>query len=77
MDAKVTSEEADVQESDALSAIDFAARSLDNARLLILDAIDGRAYADAQGVGALAPPGNTPKMCHNAPAGCKGVCDDQ
>jgi hypothetical protein len=52
MDAKVTAEEADLAENDALNAIDFAARSLDNARLLILDAIDGRAYADAQAGGA-------------------------
>jgi multidrug resistance efflux pump len=47
-DAKVASEEANWAENDALNAIDFASRSLDNARLVILDAIDGRAFADAQ-----------------------------
>jgi hypothetical protein len=46
--AKVAAEEADRAEGDALHAIDFAARTLDNARLAILDAIDGRAHADAQ-----------------------------
>jgi hypothetical protein len=48
MDAKAAAQEADWAENDALNAIHFAARSLDNARLLILDAIDGRAYAKAQ-----------------------------
>jgi predicted nucleic acid-binding Zn-ribbon protein len=52
MDAKAAATEADWAENDALNAIDFAARSLDNARLLMLDAIDGRAYADAQAGGA-------------------------
>jgi hypothetical protein len=47
-DAKVAAEEANWAENDALNAIDFASRSLDNARLVILDAIDGRAFADAQ-----------------------------
>jgi hypothetical protein len=51
-DAKVAAEEADWAYSDALNAIDFAARTLDNARLAILDAIDGRAYANAQAGGA-------------------------
>ena len=48
MDANVAAEEAEWAENDALNAIDFASRSLDNARLAILDAIDGRAYANAQ-----------------------------
>jgi hypothetical protein len=47
-DAKVAAKEANWAENDALNAIDFASRSLDNARLVILDAIDGRAFADAQ-----------------------------
>jgi hypothetical protein len=51
MDAMAAAQEADLAENDALNAIDFAARSLDNARLVILDAIDGRAYANAQAGG--------------------------
>jgi hypothetical protein len=51
-DANVAAEEANWAENDALNAIDFASRTLDNARLAILDAIDGRAYADAQASGA-------------------------
>jgi hypothetical protein len=47
-DANVAAEEANWAENDALNAIDFASRTLDNARLAILDAIDGRAFADAQ-----------------------------
>jgi len=48
MDAKSAAQEADWAENDALDAINFASRSLDNARLLILAAIDGRAHAKAQ-----------------------------
>jgi hypothetical protein len=48
MDAKSAAQEADWAENDALNAINFASRSLDNARLLILAAIDGRAHAKAQ-----------------------------
>ena len=47
-DAKLAAEEANWAENDALNAIDFASRTLDNARLAILDALDGRAYANAQ-----------------------------
>jgi hypothetical protein len=51
-DAKLAAEEATWAENDALNAINFASRSLDNARVAILDAIDGRAYADALASGA-------------------------
>ena len=47
-DAKIAADEAYWAENDALSAIDSASRSLNTARLAILDAIDGRAFADAQ-----------------------------
>ena len=33
-------------EDDAAAAIDYAAWTVDNARLAVLDAIDARAYAD-------------------------------
>ncbi len=46
VDAKLAASQADGAESDAADAIDFAAWTVDNARLAVLDAIDARAYAD-------------------------------
>ena len=46
MNAKVAANDADLAEADAADAIDYAAWTLDNARLVVLDAIDARAYAD-------------------------------
>ena len=46
VDAKVAASEADWAEDDAAEAIDYAAWTVDNARLAVLDAIDARAYAD-------------------------------
>jgi hypothetical protein len=45
MDAKVAADEADWAETDAAAALDYAAWTVDNARLSVLDAIDARAYA--------------------------------
>jgi hypothetical protein len=45
-DAKVAASDADWAENDAADAIDYAAWTVDNARLAVLDAIDARAYAD-------------------------------
>jgi len=45
-DAKVAGRQADGAEADAADAIEFAAWTVDNARLAVLDAIDARAYAD-------------------------------
>jgi hypothetical protein len=50
-DASMAAVDADWAESDAVDAIDYAAWSLDNARLAILNAIDARAYADAAAPG--------------------------
>jgi hypothetical protein len=46
LDAKLAGGQADGAETDAADAIDFAAWTVDNARLAVLDAIDARAYAD-------------------------------
>jgi hypothetical protein len=46
LDAKVAGRQADGAEADAADAIDFAAWTVDNARLAVLDAIDARVYAD-------------------------------
>jgi chromosome segregation ATPase len=46
LDAKVAANQADGAEADAADAIDFAAWTVDNARLAVLDAIDARVYAD-------------------------------
>src|SRR6266540_3919693 len=45
-DAKVAASDADWAENHAADAIDYAAWTVDNARLAVLDAIDARAYAD-------------------------------
>ena len=45
-DAKLAARQADGAEADAADAIDFAAWTVDNARLAVLDAIDARVYAD-------------------------------
>ena len=52
MDAAVAADDADWAEADAVEAIDYAAWTLDNARVAMLDAIDARAYAAAQASGA-------------------------
>ena len=46
LDAKVAAGQAEGAEADAAEAIDFAAWTVDNARLAVLDAIDARVYAD-------------------------------
>jgi hypothetical protein len=46
LDANVAARQADGAEADAADAIDFAAWTVDNARLAVLDAIDARVYAD-------------------------------
>jgi hypothetical protein len=46
LDARIAANQADGAEADAADAIDFAAWTVDNARLAVLDAIDARAYAD-------------------------------
>jgi hypothetical protein len=51
-DAKLAASQADGAEADAADAIEFAAWTVDNARLAVPDAIDARAYA-----GELAPQG--------------------
>jgi hypothetical protein len=45
-DAKVAVRQADGAEADAADAIEFAAWTVDHARLAVLDAIDARVYAD-------------------------------
>jgi hypothetical protein len=45
-DAKLAASQADGAEADAADAIEFAAWTVDNARLAVPDAIDARAYAD-------------------------------
>jgi hypothetical protein len=45
-DAKVAVRQADGAEADAADAIEFAAWTVDHARLAVLDAIDARIYAD-------------------------------
>ena len=45
MDADVAADDAQWAEADAIEAVDYAAWSVDNARVAMLDAIDARAYA--------------------------------
>ena len=45
-DVKVAARQADGAEADAADAIEFAAWTVDHARLAVLDAIDARVYAD-------------------------------
>ena len=45
-DAKVAAHQADGAEADAADAIEFAAWTVDHARLAVLDAVDARVYAD-------------------------------
>jgi hypothetical protein len=45
-DVKLAVRQADGAEADAADAIEFAAWTVDHARLAVLDAIDARAYAD-------------------------------
>lgn len=46
IDADMAAADADFAEADAADAINYAAWTIDNARLAILDAIDARAYAN-------------------------------
>ena len=46
LDANVAARQADGAEADAADAIEFAAWTVDHARLAVLDAIDARVYAD-------------------------------
>jgi hypothetical protein len=46
LDAKAAASEAGWAEDDAFAALDYAAWTVTNARLAVLDAIDARAYAD-------------------------------
>ncbi|HEX2381783.1 MAG TPA: hypothetical protein VHI95_04045 [Acidimicrobiales bacterium] len=48
LDAKAAGNDAGWAESDAVDALDYAAWTVSNARLVVLDAIDARAYADEQ-----------------------------
>jgi hypothetical protein len=48
LDAEMAATDADLAEADANSAIDYAAWTVNNARLAVLDAIDARAYANMQ-----------------------------
>jgi DNA repair exonuclease SbcCD ATPase subunit len=45
-DTKLAARQADGAEADAADAIEFAAWTVDHARLAVLDAIDARVYAD-------------------------------
>lgn len=45
IDAEMAATDADMAEADATAAIDYAAWTIDNARLAVLDAIDARVYA--------------------------------
>jgi hypothetical protein len=45
-DAELAARQADGAEADAADAIEFAAWTVDHARLAVLDAIDARIYAD-------------------------------
>ena len=45
-DARVAATNADAARADAYAAIDFADWAVENARLVILDAVDARVYAD-------------------------------
>jgi hypothetical protein len=46
LDAKTAASEAGWAEEEAVDALDYAAWTVSNARLAVLDAIDARAYAD-------------------------------
>jgi hypothetical protein len=46
LDAKAAANEAGWAETDAVAALDYAAWTVDSARLAVLDAIDARSYAD-------------------------------
>jgi hypothetical protein len=46
IDANMAANDADIAEADANDAIDYAAWTIDNARLAVLDAIDARANAN-------------------------------
>jgi hypothetical protein len=46
IDADMAATDADMAEADATSAIDYAAWTIDDARLAVLDAIDARTYAN-------------------------------
>ena len=46
MDAKAAAKEADWAEDEAVAALDYAAWTVSNARLVVLDAIYARTYAD-------------------------------
>ena len=48
IDADMAATDADFAEADANDAIDYAAWTVDNARLAVLDALEARAYADTQ-----------------------------
>ena len=45
-DAKIAARQADGAEADAADAIEFAAWTVDHARLAVLDAVDARVYAN-------------------------------
>ena len=48
IDADMAATDADMAEADATAAIDYAAWTIDNARLAVLDAIDARANANTR-----------------------------
>jgi hypothetical protein len=69
LDAKLAASQADGAESDAADAIDFAAWTVDNARLAVLDAIDARAYADERAKAAGPSLPRSAGMTHHGPRG--------
>ena len=48
IDADMAATDAEMAEADATAAIDYAAWTIDNSRLAVLDAIDARAYANTR-----------------------------
>ncbi|MGY4766797.1 hypothetical protein ACXC9Q_07745 [Kribbella sp. CWNU-51] len=56
LDAKMAASDADWAEADAIDAIDYAEWTVENARLVALDALDARVYADERAQAA----GNAP-----------------
>jgi hypothetical protein len=55
-DAKMAADDAEWAEADATDAIDYAAWTVENARLAVLDAMDARAYADERATAAANAP---------------------
>lgn len=56
LDAKMAADDAGWAEANAADAIDYAAWTVENARLAVLDAMDARAYADERATAAANAP---------------------